>query len=109
MNSNHTQHTESTNQTVKSTTKTNPPNEVRYTPDLGALICERIATNPQSMARLCQDPELPSVASVFRWLRDHEDFRDLYVLAKQCQAEILIDQALDIVDDASNDLMVDAQ
>jgi hypothetical protein len=77
-----------------------------YTPDFAILICERIATTPQSLARVCAAPDMPSVATLFRWLRDHPDFAPLYSQAKQMQAELLIDQALDIADDSSQDILV---
>jgi hypothetical protein len=78
----------------------------RYDPEFVIQICERIATTPQSLARICAAPDMPCVATLFRWLRDHPDFAPLYNQAKQMQAELLIDQALDIVDDSSNDLLI---
>jgi hypothetical protein len=78
----------------------------RYNAKLALLICERIATTPQSLAKICQAGDMPSIATLFRWLRDHPDFSELYSKAKVVQAELLIDEALDLVDDSSNDLMV---
>src|SRR5687767_13698981 len=87
--------------------KTRPPGDVRYNPELAALVCERIATTPKPMTTLCEAADMPAVATLFRWLRDHPDFREMYVIAKQTQAELLIDEALQIGDDSSNDLIVD--
>jgi hypothetical protein len=50
---------------------------------------------------------MPGVATVFRWLRKHPDFAEIYSLAKQTQAMILIDRCLDLVDDTSHDLIKD--
>jgi hypothetical protein len=38
----------------------------RYNPDLALLICERIATTPQSLAKICQAGDMPSIARHFR-------------------------------------------
>jgi hypothetical protein len=78
----------------------------RYNSKLVLLICERIATTPQSLAKICQAEDMPSIATLFRWLRDHPDFNELYSKAKVVQAELLIEEALDLVDDSSNDLIV---
>ena len=88
--------------------KTKPASKVRYNADIAARLCARIATTPQSLAAICEDPDMPGIATVFRWLRDHPDFREMYVIAKQEQVEILMDECFQIVDDTSNDLIVTA-
>ena len=77
----------------------------RYDPEFAVLICERIATTPQSLVKICEAPDMPGIASIFRWLREHPDFREMYVIAKETQAEVLLEEALDLVDDDSNDLI----
>ena len=88
--------------------KTKPASQVRYNGEIAARLCARIATTPQSLAAICEDPDMPGIATVFRWLRDHPDFREMYVIAKQEQVEILMDECFQIVDDTSNDLIVTA-
>ena len=88
--------------------KNNPASKVRYNGEIAARLCERIATTPQPLAAICEDPDMPGIATVFRWLRDHPDFREMYVIAKQEQVEILMDECFEIVDDTSNDLIVTA-
>ena len=88
--------------------KTKPASQVRYNADIAARLCARIATTPQSLAAICEDPDMPGIATVFRWLREHPDFREMYVIAKQEQVEILMDECFEIVDDTSNDLIVTA-
>ena len=46
---------------------------------------------------------MPSLSSVFRWLRLHEEFRQPYVLAKEIQAEYFAEELMDIADDGTND------
>jgi len=77
----------------------------RYDPKLALLICERIATLPLSLFTICEAPDMPGVATIFRWVREHPEFREMYVMAKETQAEILLEEAIDLVDDDSNDLI----
>jgi hypothetical protein len=42
---------------------------------------------------------------VFRGLARHKEFSDQYAYARDAQADVLFDEVLDIVDDASNDYM----
>ena len=86
--------------------KNKPASQVRYNRKIAALICERIATTPQSMLQICEAPDMPGIATFFRWLRDHPDFREMYVIAKQEQVEILIEECFDIIDDSSHDTIV---
>lgn len=93
-----------------STSPARPPKKprtgvTRYDPEFAELICERIATTPQSLVKICEAPDMPGIATIFRWLREHPDFQDMYVLAKETQAEVLLEQALDLVDDASHDIL----
>lgn len=48
---------------------------------------------------------MPHKATVFRWLADDADFRDLYARAKEASTEALAEELLDIADDGSNDWM----
>lgn len=48
---------------------------------------------------------MPDKATLFRWLREHADFRDQYARAKEDQAEVLGEEILDIADDGRNDWM----
>lgn len=82
-----------------------PPIRVsRYNSKLGLAICERIATTPVSLAKLCREPEMPSVSTLMRWLREHEEFRESYTIAKESQIDLLAEEILDIADDNSHDL-----
>jgi hypothetical protein len=81
---------------------------IRYTPEFAILVCERIASSPRSLFSVCSDPDMPSRATLFRWLRDHPDFREIYREAKEAQADILIEEGLDIIDDDSNDVITTA-
>ncbi len=77
----------------------------RYNGEIAVRICERIATSPVAMIHICEDPDMPSTSTLFRWLKDHPEFRDMYVLAKEMQVELLLEQCLEIVDDDYRDLI----
>lgn len=73
-----------------------------YTDEIVDIICERLAVG-ESLRSICDDAEMPSQTSVFRWLAAHETFRVKYASARDSQAETLFDEILNIVDDGRND------
>lgn len=50
---------------------------------------------------------MPSTVTVFRWLGDpqYAEFRNMYALAREAQADYLADESIEIADDARNDWM----
>jgi hypothetical protein len=48
---------------------------------------------------------MPDCATVFRWIRVKEGFREQYTRAKEESADALLEETLDIADDGSNDWM----
>jgi len=46
---------------------------------------------------------MPDRATVFRWLDRNEEFQRRYALARECLAEDLMDEILEIADDSSGD------
>ncbi|MES2724770.1 MAG: hypothetical protein V4656_16585 [Pseudomonadota bacterium] len=55
--------------------------QVRYSPDLGKLICERIAGG-QSEASLGREPGMPSVQAIYKWRNREPDFAQAYETAR---------------------------
>ena len=80
----------------------------RYTPELAAKICARLAEG-ETLRSICRDETMPSKTTLLRWLADERnvDFRDQYAHAREMQADALFDEALEIADDASGDWAVD--
>lgn len=71
-----------------------------YTDELGDLICEGVSRKTP-LARLCdENEELPSCRTVYTWLRTHKQFLHNYTRAKEDQADYLVEEALQIADDA---------
>jgi hypothetical protein len=48
---------------------------------------------------------MPAKAMVFRWLASNQEFRRSYALARECQAEDMMDEILKIADASSHDYM----
>lgn len=82
------------------------PRQTDYTQEIADIICERIA-NGESLRSICLDDEMPSKSTVFAWLADpeREEFRTKYAYARDAQADVLVDEMIDIADDGSNDWM----
>lgn len=68
-------------------------------------ILEIIATSTRSLKTICSMDNMPAVSTVLRWLKDVESFRMQYAHAKECQADFMAEEMIDIADDGSNDLM----
>lgn len=65
----------------------------KYTPELGKLICERIAINPVGYSTLEQMyPDMPHVGTVRAWRTSIPEFSTLYLEAKAFQAQLLVEE-----------------
>lgn len=67
----------------------------KYTQDIADAICERLADG-ESVRSMCQDEDMPSPSMVFRWLAQHEEFREQYARAREAQADAIFDEVLHI-------------
>jgi len=76
----------------------------KYTQELADEICSQLSDG-DSMRTVCKPETMPDKATLFRWIRTREEFRDQYTRAKYESADALTDEMLDIADDASNDWM----
>ncbi len=68
-----------------------------YTTDLISTICERLASG-ESMRSVSRDDAMPAMSTLFRWLREHEEFKEQYAIAKDESADALVEDMLDIAD-----------
>jgi len=76
----------------------------KYTPELADKICARLAQG-ESLRTVTKSEDLPCAATVFNWLRIHDEFLEQYERAKQESADALADEVLDIADNGMNDWM----
>lgn len=68
-----------------------------YSKDIAVEICTRLACG-EPLVTMCEDEHMPGVSSVYRWLADNEEFRDLYSRAREDQAHTLADEIIKIAD-----------
>ena len=60
---------------------------------LGEAVCERLAAGADGLEAVCASPDLPSSATVYRWLADYPDFAAQYGEARRIQAHRMFDEA----------------
>jgi hypothetical protein len=75
-----------------------------YTADTADAICARLAQG-ESLRSVCRDESMPSVQTVFTWMRRFPEFLEQYARAKEESADALTDEILEIADDGRNDWM----
>lgn len=69
-----------------------------YTQELADKICERISDG-RSLRSICrEDDDMPSASSVFKWLRENEEFSKQYAYATEERSEAFAEDTLDIAD-----------
>lgn len=85
-------------------TKNKGGRPTKYTQELADRICEQLASG-DSMRTVCKPDDMPSMQTVFSWLRTKPEFLEQYTRAKQEAADAYIEEMLDIADDGTNDWM----
>ena len=73
-----------------------------YTPELAAKFCAALADGG-SLRSVCKKAGMPSKATVFRWLGEHDDFVKMYEKATDERADGQIDEIVDIADNCPAD------
>ena len=73
----------------------------KYTLPLSDKICERLASG-ESMRSISRDENMPCMSSLFKWLREHEEFSQQYAKAKEESADALVEDMLDIADNQAS-------
>lgn len=84
-----------------------------YSAEIGARLCERIATSDYGLHQVCAEEGFPSVATVYNWLRTQPKFLEMYTRAKEQQghtsAELGLKEALEATDAQLGRLRFDAR
>lgn len=77
------------------------PARATFSQELCDAICTALAEG-ESLRSICQQPGMPHIATVMRWLSDPEkrDFCEQYTRAREAQAETLAEELLAIADEA---------
>lgn len=79
---------------------------IKFTQEIAEEICEKIATTTLGLNAICAADHLPNVRTVYRWLRDDEDFCQMYARAKEIQIDLLVEEIIKISDDSSQDTLI---
>lgn len=75
-----------------------------YTTERADYICKLVATHSIGIPRLCKMyPQMPSEPTIQRWRYDFPEFRVKYAQAKLLQAELLVEECLEISDDKTDE------
>ncbi len=89
--------------TQKSATrKARPGQPTKYTPELAASICERMAGG-ESLASICAGENMPGRTTVVGWQGQHDGFSTMFARARIAYADAIFDEAMEIADDSSGD------
>ena len=73
-----------------------------YLPEVAADICSLLADG-ESLRKVCERPGMPNKATVFRWLAQHDEFRDQYAKATETRADAIFEEMFEIADDATEE------
>lgn len=66
-----------------------------------------VSNSPYGLHRLKKlNSHLPAVSTIMLWLKEDEKFSEQYAYAKGLQADLLIDEMLEIADESSNDTLL---
>ena len=68
-----------------------------YTDETAEIICRRLAEG-ESLKHICDDEEMPSRPTVYKWLNDRPEFLNNYTRAREEQADYYFEQVLEIAD-----------
>jgi hypothetical protein len=79
----------------------------KYNPETTDKIIDLISTTNRSLTSICKEVDI-STMCFFKWLADPEKKELLvrYTLAKEVQAEMLIEELLEIADESDNDTLI---
>ncbi len=74
-----------------------------YTEEIADKICGLISTTNLGLQAICSEEGMPGRATVYEWLQANPSFQRKYTLAKELQADLLVEEILAISDDKSED------
>lgn len=71
----------------------------KYCIEMATRICEAIATHTESYTKICElNPDFPDKSNMRLWRYRHPEFRAMYDQAKRDQAELFVEELLEIAD-----------
>ncbi len=80
----------------------------KYTQELAEKICREITTKTHGLRKLCaENPDLPDDTTIRDWVKNNDDFSRQYARAKLTQADLMVEEILEIADDNARDSIID--
>jgi len=73
--------------------------------ELADEICKRIAEG-ESLRGICESEHMPHNSTVMGWVREFKDFAKQYARAREVQAQLFIDEIIEISDDSGFDYKI---
>jgi hypothetical protein len=81
----------------------------KYTEELAQEICDAIASSTKGVPRLCEENvNWPHERNIYKWFKNHPDFRHKYLEAKKIQAALQVEEIDCLVNDESKDFFMGA-
>jgi hypothetical protein len=80
----------------------------KYSEELADEICLRLSFG-EGLVKICKLDHMPARSTVMLWLLKMPGFSDKYALAREAQADYLLEELIDIADDKENDTYEDAK
>lgn len=68
-----------------------------YTQELADKICEQLADG-KSLRTVCAQEGMPVMSTVFKWMREHDEFSNQYAKAKEESSDAMAEDLLHIAD-----------
>ena len=94
------------NKVIKKPAKRGRPST--YTLEVAEKICELTSTSHKSLKTICEEVNIP-VRTVLDWLASNTEFSQKYARAKDEQADLLVEELMEIADDSSKDTLIDPE
>ena len=80
---------------------------MEYNEEIATQILNKVSSSTMGLVRICKSIEnCCNVRDFYEWIRTNEDFAKRYARAKEDQADMLIEEMLEIADDTHNDTML---
>jgi len=76
-----------------------------YSPGLADRVCE-LMIEGVSLRKICEMSGMPSRRAILNWLKNNEEFRQRYEIARLMQIEYWAHEIIDIADDTSGDFII---
>lgn len=77
-----------------------------YSEELAESICERMRQG-ESLLSICCDDAMPDRSTVYKWIREREEFSDNYTQAREALADVWFEEVVGLADKGSYDVQRD--